>query len=193
MRIFNRIVVLLLLAGLFALGVFVALHAFELSGYRLSNLARTLGLSALVDGATSFVRGLESGSLGTLPVFVLVSLVILGLVLLLLELRPRTPRRVRLGPAGTFAERRAVQGRVEAFAGQAQEVMESSARVKARRGTGARVDLTARIPRGEDSKGVETDLKRRLQRRLEEKGVPVKGLKIGVQETDPRESKGRVR
>lgn len=192
MRVFNRIIVLLLLAGLFVVGVFVALHAFDLFGYRLSDLSSTLGLSVLAEGATGFIQGVEGGSLGFLPVLVLVSLAVLGLVLLLLELKPRTPRRIRLGPASAFAERRAVRGRVEAFAGEAPEVLESSARVKARRGTGARVDLTARVRRGEDSGVIKADLGRRLQQRLEETGIPVNRMKIGVEETDPRESKERV-
>jgi hypothetical protein len=40
MRVFNRLIVVLLLAGLVTLGVFTALYGFGLLGYRLASLSR---------------------------------------------------------------------------------------------------------------------------------------------------------
>ncbi len=42
MRVFNRIVVILLLVGLIALGAYTVVYSFELFGYQLSNLPSAL-------------------------------------------------------------------------------------------------------------------------------------------------------
>ena len=52
MRVFNRIFMILLFAGLFVLGVYMVVYAFNLFGYRLEALP-TLGLSG-------FYRSLET-------------------------------------------------------------------------------------------------------------------------------------
>jgi hypothetical protein len=66
MRIFNRIVVILLLAGLFVLGVFTVLYAFDIGGYRLADLPNTLGLNDFYDGVRVFVGDVEGGDLNIL-------------------------------------------------------------------------------------------------------------------------------
>src|SRR5919202_1028279 len=117
MRLFNRIFMILLLAGLFVLGLYTVAYSLSLFGYSLDNLPRTLGLSGFYLGLEGFARGVESGSLSILSVFILVAIAVLGLVLLIAELKPQAPRRVRMR-SGTYITRRAVADEVVAAAGQ---------------------------------------------------------------------------
>jgi hypothetical protein len=191
MRVFNRIVMILLFAGLFVLGVYTVVYSFNLFGYSLENLPRALGLSGFYRGLESFVRGFESGSLSVLTVFVLVALAVLGLILLIAELKPAAPRRVRMR-SGTYITRGAVADEVVTAAEQTPDVLGTSARVKAKRRAGALVDLEARVRRGEDTGAIQSDLRRSVQERLAERGVPVSKLNVRLVEADPRETRTRV-
>jgi hypothetical protein len=191
MRVFNRIVMILLFAGLFVLGVYTVVYSFNLFGYSLENLPRALGLSGFYSGLESLVRGIESGSLSVLTVFVLVTLAVLGLILLIAELKPAAPRRVRMR-SGTYVTRGAVADEVVTAAEQTPDVLGTSARVKAKRRAGALVDLEARVRRGEDTGAIQSDLRRSVQERLAERGVPVSKLNVRLVEADPRETRTRV-
>ena len=191
MRVFNRIVMILLFAGLFVLGVYTVVYSFNLFGYSLENLPRALGLSGFYRGLESLVRGIESGSLSVLTVFVLVALAVLGLILLIAELKPAAPRRVRMR-SGTYVTRGAVADEVVTAAEQTPDVLGTSARVKAKRRAGALVDLEARVRRGEDTGAIQSNLRRSVQERLAERGVPVSKLNVRLVEADPRETKTRV-
>jgi hypothetical protein len=191
MRVFNRIVMILLFAGLFVLGVYTVVYSFNLFGYSLENLPRALGLSGFYRGLENFVRGFESGSLSVLTVFVLVALAVLGLLLLIAELKPAAPRRVRMR-SGTYITRGAVADEVVTAAEQTPDVLGTSARVKAKRRAGALVDLEARVRRGEDTGAIQSDLRRSVQQRLAERGVPVSKLNVKLVEADPRETRTRV-
>jgi hypothetical protein len=192
MRVFNRIVMILLFAGLFVLGVYTVVYSFNLFGYSLENLPRALGLSGFYRGLESFVRGFESGSLSVLTVFVLVALAVLGLILLIAELKPAAPRRVRMR-SGTYITRGAVADEVVTAAEQTPDVLGTSARVKAKRRAGALVNLEARVRRGEDTGAIQSDLRRSVQEHLAERGVPVSKLNVRLVEADPRETRTRVR
>jgi hypothetical protein len=191
MRVFNRIVMILLFAGLFVLGVYTVVYSFNLFGYSLENLPRALGLSGFYRGLESLVRGIESGSLSVITVFVLVALAVLGLILLIAELKPAAPRRVRMR-SGTYVTRGAVADEVVTAAEQTPDVLGTSARVKAKRRAGALVDLEARVRRGEDTGAIQSNLRRSVQERLAERGVPVSKLNVRLVEADPRETKTRV-
>ena len=182
---------ILLFAGLFVLGVYTVVYSFNLFGYSLENLPRALGLSGFYRGLESFVRGFESGSLSVLTVFVLVALAVLGLILLIAELKPAAPRRVRMR-SGTYITRGAVADEVVTAAEQTPDVLGTSARVKAKRRAGALVDLEARVRRGEDTGAIQADLRRSVQQRLAERGVPVSKLNVKLVEADPRETRTRV-
>jgi hypothetical protein len=192
MRVFNRIVMILLLAGLFVLGLYTVVYSFNLFGYSLDTLPRALNISGFYRGLETFVSNLESGSLSVLTVFVLVALAVLGLILLTAELKPAAPRRVRMR-SGTYVTRGAVADEVVAAAEQTPDVLGTSARVKAKRRPGALVDLEARVRRGEDTNTIQSALRRSVQERLAERGVPVSKLNVKLIEADPRETKTRVR
>src|SRR5215204_4719190 len=102
MRIFNRIVVILLLAGLFVLGVFVFLasigpflNALGAQGTDLQNLPSSLRPDGLTAGLRNYLTNTENGNVGVLDAVVLVAVALVGLILLVLELKPPTPRRER--------------------------------------------------------------------------------------------------
>jgi hypothetical protein len=192
MKIFNRIVMILLLAGLFVLGVYTVVYSFNIFGYRLEDLPRALGLSGFYGGLQSFVRGVESGRLSVLSVIILVLIALVGLILLIAELKPSAPRRVRMR-SGTYVTRGAVADEVVAATEQTPDVLGTSARVKAKRRPGAQVNLEARVRRGENTSAIQSNLRRSVQERLAQGGVPVSKLNVKLVEADPRETRTRVR
>jgi Family of unknown function (DUF6286) len=191
MRVFNRIVMILLLAGLFVLGVYTVVYSLNLFGYRLEDIPRAIGLSGLYRGLETFVGNVEDGSLSVFTVIVLVAVAVLGLVLLIAELKPAAPRRVRMH-SGTYVSRGAVADEVVEAAERTPGVLGTSARVKARRGPGAQVDLEARVRRGEDTSAIQSELRRSVRERLAQRGVPVSKLNVRLVEADPRQTKTRV-
>jgi hypothetical protein len=192
MRAFNRVVIILLLAGLFVLGVYTVVYSLGLFGYRLADLPRSLGLSGFYSGLQSFVRGVEGGSLSILSIVILILIALLGLILLIAELKPPAPRRVRMR-SGTYVSRGAVADEVVTAAEQTPDVLGTSARVKAKRRPGAKVDLEARVRRGENTSAIQSDLRRAVQERLDQRGVPLSKLNVKLVEADPRETRTRVR
>jgi hypothetical protein len=192
MRVFNRIVMILLFAGLFVLGVYTVVYSLNLFGYNLADLPRALGLSGFYRGLDSFVRSVEGGNLSVLAVFILVAIAVLGLILLIAELKPPAPRRVRMS-SGTYVTRGAVADEVVAAAERTPGVLGTSSRVKARRRPGAQVDLEARVRRGDDTNTIQSDLRREVQEHLTQRGVPVSKLNVKLVEADPRETRTRVR
>ena len=191
MRVFNRIVMILLFAGLFVLGVYTVVYSFNLFGYRLEDLPRALGLSGFYRSLETFVSNVENGSLSVLTVILLVAIAVLGLILLIAELKPSAPRRVRMS-SGTYVTRGAVADEVVAAAERTSGVLGTSARVKARRRPGAQVDLEARVRRGDDTSAIQSELRRTVRERLGNRGVPVSKLNVKLIETDPRRTRTRV-
>ena len=183
---------IVLLAGLFVLGVYTVVYSLELFGYSLSELPRALGVSGFYEGLESFVRGVESGTLSPFAVFILVVIAAVGLILLIAELKPPAPRRVRMR-SGTYVTRGAVADEVVTAAERTPGVLGTSARVKARRRSGAVVNLEARVRRGDDTNTIQSDLRRSVQEHLAERGVPVSKLNVKLVEADPRETRTRVR
>jgi Family of unknown function (DUF6286) len=191
MRVFNRIVMILLFAGLFVLGVYMVVYSLNLFGYRLEDIPRALGLSGLYRSLETFVQNVENGSLSVLSVILLVAVAVLGLILLIAELKPPAPRRVRMH-SGTYITRGAVADEVVEAAERTPGVLGSSARVKAKRRPGAQVDLEARVRRGEDTSAIQSELRRSVRERLAQRGVPVSKLNVRLREADPRQTKTRV-
>jgi hypothetical protein len=191
MRVFNRIVMILLFAGLFVLGVYMVVYSLNLFGYRLEDIPRALGLSGLYRGLETFAQNVENGSLSVLSVILLVAVAVLGLILLIAELKPPAPRRVRMH-SGTYITRGAVADEVVEAAERTPGVLGSSARVKAKRRPGAQVDLEARVRRGEDTSAIQSELRRSVRERLAQRGVPVSKLNVRLREADPRQTKTRV-
>ncbi len=181
---------ILLLAGLFALGVYLVVYSFNLFGYRLGDIFNPL--NSFTSGVEGFVRDVEGGNLSLLRILTLVLLTILGLILLIAELKPATPRRVRMRN-GTYITRDAVKNEVVAAAGQTPGVLGTSARVKAKRSPGAQVDLEANVRRGEDTNAIQSDLRNSVRDRLARRGVPVSKLNVRLVEADPRQTQTRVR
>jgi hypothetical protein len=193
MKIFNRIVVTLLFAGLFVLGLYGVMYSFNLLGYQLADLPDTLGLANLSGQTQSLAEGVAGGNLGTSAVAGLVLTALVGLILLLFELKPPRPRLVRLQPKGTYITRRAVGEETTTAAEQTPEVLQANARVKARRGPGARIKLRSNVRRGEDLRALRSSVESQVQRVLEERGVPVSKLKVETEEAAPQGTRSRVK
>jgi hypothetical protein len=190
MRIFNRIVTILLLAGLFALGVYAVVYAFDLLGYSLTSLLNPI--KAAGSGAQNFMGRVQSGSLSPLAIIVLVGIALLGLILLIFELKPASPRRVRMDK-GTFVTRSVVQEEASKAAGQSPDVLGHSVKAQAQRRPGARVDLQAQVRRGEDAGAIQRNLRRLVQEHMGSRGLPVSKLNVKTVEADPRQTKTRVK
>lgn len=193
MRVFNRIVVTLLLVGLLVLGVYGVIYSFGISGYSLSNLGQRLGITTILGGAQSFLQNLGQSTLPAIAVVILVAVAVLGLVLLILELKPRRPRKVRTRSKGIYMTRAAVRGAVQTAAENTSEILSAKAKAKARRGAGAKVKVNANIRQGEEQGGARSSVREQVGNELSERGVPVKKLKFKLQETESQGAKARVR
>ncbi len=187
MRIFNRIVMIVLLAGLFVLGVYMVVYAFELLGHSLESLP----FSGVAESLQGFVGDVERGNLSVITLIVLVLLALLGLLLLIAELMPAAPSRVRMGN-GTYTTRRAVEEEVSAVTDRVPGVLGSSVDAKAQRRPGAQVDIRGNVRRGADVGSIRSALRSRVQERLSQRGVPVSKLNVSLTEADPRQTKTRV-
>ena len=192
MNVFNRIVIILLFAGLFVLGVFTVLYSFDVAGYRLAELPSTLKLNDLYEGSRGFFRDVERGDLDVLDIATLVIIALLGLVLLILELKPPAPRRV-LMQRGAYITRSTVKDEATAAAMQNPKVLESNADVKVQRRPGAKVNIEASVRPGENVRNIRSSVQDRVQQRLGQMGIPVGNLKVRIIESDPRETRARVR
>ena len=199
MKIFNRIVVILLLAGLFVLGVFVFLasispflNALGAQGTDLQNLPPSLRPDVLAAGLRNYLTNIENGSVSVLDAVVLIAVALLGLILLILELKPPTPRRVRV-QQGTYVTRSAVRDEATRAIEQEYEVLQSNVKVKAQRRQGAKVDITASVREGEGTRGLQSEIRERVQQYLGRMGIPVSNLKVRLAGSDPRETKTRVK
>jgi hypothetical protein len=187
MSVFNRIVMTLLFAGLFVLGIYTVVYSFDLFGRSLTSLP----ISDFSSGLQDFVTRVEDGNLSVVTIITLVLMAMLGLIWFIAELRPSTPSRVRMGQ-GTYVTRSVVGEEVSTVAEQVPDVLGSSVGVKARRSPGAQVDLEARVRRGEDLETVRSGLRTTVQEHLAEKGLPMSKLKVRLVEADPRQTKTRV-
>jgi uncharacterized alkaline shock family protein YloU len=192
MRIFNRIVIILLLAGLAYLGLTTVVHVFELGPYQLQDLSNDLELIGFYEGLRNYVDNIENGNVGVLDIIVLGAIALLGLVLLILELKPPTPRRVRM-QRGTYIMRSAVENEVSPVVEQEYEVLQSNVKVKAQRRPGAKVDVRASVRPGENTRGIQSEVQNKVQQHLAEAGIPIGNLKVQAVESDPRETKTRVK
>jgi hypothetical protein len=187
MRVFNRIVMILLFAGLFVLGIYMIIYSFDLLDYRLASLP----ISDFSSGLEDFVTRMEDGNLSAVTVIILALMAILGLIWFVAELKPPTPTRVRMGN-GTYVTRGVVEEEISTVAEQVPGVLGSSVGVKARRSPGAKVDLEARVRRGEDLETIRSGLRAKVQEHLSERGLPVNKLNVKLVEADPRQTKTRV-
>ncbi len=192
MRIFNKIVVVLLLAGLTALGVCLLVYASNIDPYRLEDLPRVLGLDVFYESLRGYIGVVENGNLDVLEIATLVLIAFVGLILLILEFKPPTPRRVRM-QRGTYITRSAVEREANAAVEQEHEVLQTNVNVKAQRKPGAKVDITASVRPGEDARSVQSGVKNRVQQYMSETGIPVSNLKVQVREADPRQTETRVK
>jgi hypothetical protein len=187
MSVFNRIVMTLLFAGLFVLGVYTVVYSFDLIGRSLTSLP----ISDFSSGLQDFVTRVEDGNLSVVTIITLALIALLGLILFIAELKPPVPRRVRMGN-GTYVTRGVVEEEISTVAEQVPGVLGSSVSVKARRKPGGRVDLEARVRRGEDLETIRSGLRTTVQKHLSERGLPVSKLKVKLVEADPRQTKTRV-
>jgi hypothetical protein len=187
MSVFNRIVMTLLFAGLFVLGVYMVVYSFDLFGRSLSSLP----ISDFSSGLQDFVTRVEDGNLSVVTIITLALIAILGLIWFIAELKPPAPRRVRIGN-GTYVTRGVVEEEISTVAEQVPGVLGSSISVKARRKPGARADLEARVRRGEDLETIRSGLRTTVQKHLSERGLPVSKLNVKLVEADPRQTKTRV-
>lgn len=191
-RVFNRIVVTLLLAGLLVLGVYGVIYSFGISGYSLSNLEQRLGLTSILSGAGSFLQSLGQSPPSAITIAILAAIAFLGLVLLVLELKPRRPRKVVTRSKGVYMTRSAVRSAVQKAAENTSEILSAKVKAKTRRKAGAKAKVAANIRQGENQSSARSSIREQMDSELSERGVPVKKLKFKLQETASQGEKARV-
>lgn len=94
---------------------------------------------------------------------------------------------------GAYITRSTVKDEATMAAMQNPEVLESNADVKAQRRPGAKVNIKASVRRGENVRNIRSGVQDRVQQRLGQMGIPVGNLKVKIIESDPRETRARVR
>lgn len=189
MRIFNRIVMILVLAGLFVLGLYAAASAFDLFNTSLQSLLSPIKSAG--SGVRGFLGRVGQGNISPLAIAVLVLVAILGLILLIFELKPPAPRRVRMDK-GTYVTRGVVEQEISNATDGVPNVLGSSVKAKAKRRPGAQVNLEAKVRRGEDTGAIQRNLRRTVQEYLGDRGIPVSKLNVKTVEADPQQTKTRV-
>ena len=198
MRIFNRILMALVFAALTAAGAFLFVYSFGLFGYSLSGLPLRGNLSgtAFYSGLEAFVRDVDGQSLTVLETVVLVVIALIGLALLIAELKPPRPRYLSVGD-GLYTTRSTLEEEILQCVDEDRRILESSARVKPLRRGRARIRVEARMRRGEgDRSEVRRALTQAVHERIRDLGYPqkiAKKVKVDVGETDPRSVRRRVR
>lgn len=192
MSIFNRIVVVLLLASLLVLGVSGVLYSFDLFGYHLTDLSQQLQLSARYAAAGEWLTNIENGNPGIYTTLALSAVALLGLILLLLELKPPSQRRVKLQD-GTYITIDAVEHEAITAALKEPDVLEAYSRARGRARSGARVVLQAGVRRGNDLRVLRKQVQERVQRDLQDAGIAVSNLSVKLNEKDPRSTARRVK
>ncbi|MDQ3941769.1 MAG: alkaline shock response membrane anchor protein AmaP [Actinomycetota bacterium] len=192
MKIFNRIVIILLLVGVLALGVTMVIYSLDTRDYRFADLPRDLRLNDLYEGLNTYVGNIERGLINALDIVALSAVALLGLVLLVLELKPPSPRRVRM-QQGTYVTRRAVESEIMEAVEQNLEVLQSNVKVKAQRRPGAKVNIRASVRPEEAERSTRSEVQDRVQRHLDRIGIPVSNLKVRLVQPDPRQTKTRVK
>lgn len=192
MKIFNRILVILIFVAIFVIGLFGVLYGFQWLGYSLFDFPAQAQQSVFYSSLQTWIDELNAGSPTTLTVISLVATAIAGIILLFLELKPKPPQKVRLGKS-MFITREAVASEAERGAMMEPEVSEAKAHVKARRGPGAKVTVHSKVRRGIDLKAAQQDVRSQVENHLLGLGIPVSSIKVDVEEIDPRKSKVRVK
>lgn len=192
MKVFNRIVVILILAGLFSLSLFVMFSAFDFGGYLLADIPNVLAFAVIQEALANSVASLESGSLNIFAIGALGLIALVGLVLFLVELIPSAPRRVRM-QQGTYVTRRAVENEAAEAVEKNPDVFQSNIKVKARRRTGAKVKIRASVQEGEDARSAQSEVQEGVQRRMDEAEIPIGSLKVRINESARGRTKTRVR
>lgn len=189
----------MLLAALFALGVFVFLASISpflntlgAQGTDLQNLPPSLRPDGISAGLRNYLMNVENGSVGVVDAVVLIAIALLGLILFVLELKPPTPRRVRM-QQGTYITRSAVRDEATRATEEEHEVLQSNVKVKAQRRPGAKVNVTASVREGEGTRGLQSEVQDRVQQHLGQMGIPISNLKVRIAGSDPRETKTRVK
>ena len=94
---------------------------------------------------------------------------------------------------GTYITRRAVKDEVSNATEQNPGVLQSNIDVAAQRRSGAKVDLTASVRRGEDTNRLQREVRNTVQQHLGQVGVPVSNLTVRINESDPRQTQTRVK
>ena len=94
---------------------------------------------------------------------------------------------------GTYITRQAVEREISPVVEGEPEVLQSNVKVKAQRKPGAKVEVHASIRPGEDARSVQSEVQSRVQQHMAETGVPVSNLRVRANESDPRQTKTRVK
>ena len=94
---------------------------------------------------------------------------------------------------GTYIIRSAVENEVTTAIEQNPEVLQSDVNVKAQRKPGAKIDIRVSVRPGSGTRSIQSEVRDGVQQHLGRMGVPVSSLNVRVVESDPRETKTRVK
>ena len=193
MRLLNRIILVIVLVVLVVFGTFGAIYTFAGSSYQDAGLPGFLALPHNAEPAQHWLGNFERGLVPTWDFVILAVVFVAGLVLLGLELLPRRSPYLRLGDRSRL-ERKVVEREAERVALADPPVLESSARLTAKRGGRSKLSLAVTVRRGEDPKQAEQRVAQSIRAEIAEKGqLGIAQATVKARVKDPRKAKRRVK
>ena len=193
MRLFNRIVLVIVLVVLVVFGTFGAIYAFAGVGYQDRGLPGFLAIPENAQAAQSWLSSFEDGSVPLLDFIVVVAVGVAGLALLVLELKPSRKEHLALGPQA-WVKREVVEKEAEYVALTDRAVLESEAELSLRRVLGNKLKLKLIVRRGESPEDTRSRVRDLINTEIIGKGqVNIPKTRVEAIALDPRRAKRRVK
>lgn len=193
MRLFNRILLIVVLLAILVFAGFSAAYAFAgQDDYQAASLPAFLALQEAAAPVQQWLGNFEAQSIPAWLFTILVVVGLAGLALLAFELLPRRSRYLKVR-TGIRVEREVVEEEMERVAADDPAVLSSSARLVPRRRR-SKLSVRLKVRRGEDLHQAEARVSEAIAERVAEGGqLRVARARVTGSTRDPRGSKRRVR
>lgn len=189
MRLFNRLVMVVVGAALALAGAIAAAFALDVDRFQVAALEE--GMAPVTAAAQEVLTQAQNGALPIGTQLLLLVAAITGAALLFFEFRPYRSHMLRLAE-GAYVTEPALEHELELAASEVDGTLDVHADVRAasRR---KRVRLEAYIREGLDTQAARSEVESRAVEALQRAGLQGTGVRIELAAVDPRDSKARVR
>ncbi len=193
MRLVNRVILVVVLVALVVFGIFGAIYAFAGSDYEQTGLPAFLATPETAQTIENWVGGFENGIIPVLDYVLVIVVFLAGLVLLILEVRPKRRRYLQLGER-SWINARVIEKEAANQALKDHAVLESRARLNLRRALPSKLRLALVVRRGKSALEAEQRAYDLIDSELIEKGqLVIDKVRIRTTVKDPRKANRRVK